>query len=112
MALVLHEDARNQGRSEEEILGDFARIGRAQSLREGDLEARWDTLTRREREVLALLCMGHSNDEIGMILGIASATVKSHLNNIYYKFDVHTRQQLRSAMKDWGFEEWWQAGHK
>jgi DNA-binding CsgD family transcriptional regulator len=48
-------------------------------------------LTPREREVLFWLGKGKSNAEIGLILGIASATVSKHLERIYPKINVENR---------------------
>lgn len=59
-----------------------------------------DLLTDRERDVLALLVHGHSNNEIGEQLGISPHTVKNHLRSIYGKLDVNTRTAAaRLAMK-------------
>ncbi len=48
-------------------------------------------LTRRECEVLAWVAKGKSNDEVGVILGMRSATVGKHLEHIYRKLGVESR---------------------
>jgi DNA-binding NarL/FixJ family response regulator len=50
-------------------------------------------LTRRETEILALICVGKSNDEIGEQLFISTNTVKTHIYNIYRKIGVPNRMQ-------------------
>lgn len=50
-------------------------------------------LTAREKEVLALIAQGKSNLEIGSILYITEATVKSHVNSILSKMHVEDRTQ-------------------
>ncbi|MCS6881227.1 MAG: response regulator transcription factor [Oscillochloridaceae bacterium] len=52
-----------------------------------------ETLTRREREVLALLAHGLSNDEIGARLCVSRATVKFHCGQIFAKLGVQSRSQ-------------------
>jgi DNA-binding CsgD family transcriptional regulator/pimeloyl-ACP methyl ester carboxylesterase len=47
----------------------------------------------RELEVLALLAAGQSNEEIARTLFLTVGTVKTHLNAIYRKLDVHSRTQ-------------------
>jgi DNA-binding CsgD family transcriptional regulator/pimeloyl-ACP methyl ester carboxylesterase len=47
----------------------------------------------RELEVLALLAAGQSNQEIARTLFVTVGTVKTHLNAIYRKLDVHSRTQ-------------------
>jgi DNA-binding CsgD family transcriptional regulator len=50
-------------------------------------------LTPREREVLSYSAEGKSVSVIASILSVADGTVKFHLQNIYNKVDVTTRQQ-------------------
>ncbi len=53
-------------------------------------------LTTRERDVLTILALGHTNREIADQLCIGIETVKSHLNSIYAKFAVSRRSQAVS----------------
>jgi two-component system, NarL family, response regulator LiaR len=48
-------------------------------------------LTNREYEVLQLIVMGHSNDEIAESLFISLSTVKTHISNLYEKMNVKRR---------------------
>src|SRR5580765_2982117 len=48
-------------------------------------------LTQRETEVLAWVAEGKSNNDVGLILGIRSVTVKKHLEHIFEKMCVETR---------------------
>lgn len=48
-------------------------------------------LTPREREILARLCEGASNAQIGRLLGISEKTVRNHVSNLYDKLGVHSR---------------------
>lgn len=48
-------------------------------------------LTPREADVLHWLREGKRNEEIGIILGMAITTVKTHLKHIYQKLGVETR---------------------
>ena len=50
-----------------------------------------DVPSGRELEVLALLAAGQSNEEIARALFLTVGTVKTHLNAIYRKLDVHSR---------------------
>lgn len=50
-------------------------------------------LTRREREILQLLSMGLSNQEMAEKLVIAEGTLKRHVANLYQKLGVHNRAQ-------------------
>ena len=50
-------------------------------------------LTRREREILALMSEGHSNRELARMMWVTEQTVKFHLSNIYRKLDVSNRTE-------------------
>ena len=54
----------------------------------------WDTLTRREIEVLKLVGEGHTSPEIAQILGISSKTVDKHRANMMKKLDLHNSAAL------------------
>jgi DNA-binding NarL/FixJ family response regulator len=51
-------------------------------------------MTKREREIIALIADGLSNKEIAHQLNIATHTVKSHVHNIMEKLALHTRLQI------------------
>jgi DNA-binding NarL/FixJ family response regulator len=55
---------------------------------------RLDGLTQREREILRLVGLGRSNDEISQALFISPHTVKTHISNLMVKLDIHDRYQL------------------
>ncbi len=55
----------------------------------GDIEP----LTEREKEVLALVAEGKSNQEIAEKLFVRDVTVKTHLNTIFKKLKVKSRTQ-------------------
>lgn len=53
-----------------------------------------DSLTARQREILALLLEGRSNKEIARSLGILEGTIKVHLRSVMQRLGVHNRTQL------------------
>jgi LuxR family maltose regulon positive regulatory protein len=52
-----------------------------------------EPLTERELELLRLVAVGHSNQQIAQELFLAVGTVKKHLNNIFGKLTVGNRTQ-------------------
>lgn len=56
------------------------------------------SLTRREREVLALVRQGLTNQAIARRLAVSPHTVRKHLENAYARLDVHSRTE--AAMTD------------
>lgn len=64
---------------------------RTHSLKE---ETQFNDITPREREVLALLAEGASNEEIAAALVISPKTVERHRENIMRKLNLHSRAEL------------------
>ena len=55
---------------------------------------RLDALTEREREIIAVVAQGLSNDEIAAQLFLSPATVKTHVNRAMTKLAARDRAQL------------------
>ena len=72
-------------------------IAAPEPLRRARLLAR--ALTRRESEVLELLELGCSHDEIAYRLTISTETAKAHAKRIYRKLGVHSKAELRDALR-------------
>ncbi|NJK44900.1 MAG: response regulator transcription factor [Pleurocapsa sp. SU_196_0] len=71
------------------LISEFASIT-SKTQRRHDLEA----LTEREREVMALVAEGLSNDEIAERLTISPATAKTHVSRSMGKLGARDRAQL------------------
>jgi two-component system, NarL family, nitrate/nitrite response regulator NarL len=52
------------------------------------------TLTKRERQIMHVVCEGRSNKEVGRQLYLSEGTVKAHLHRIYQKLAIHNRTAL------------------
>ncbi len=55
-------------------------------------------LSKREREVVDLICLGYSNADIAKMLFISAHTVKDHTKKIYPKMGVHSRLELAALV--------------
>jgi len=53
-----------------------------------------EEITRRERQILELMCEGLSNAEILSRCRISAMTLKSHQKSLYQKLGVGTRSQV------------------
>jgi DNA-binding NarL/FixJ family response regulator len=72
-----------------QLIGEFARRARpGRSMRELDL------LTGREKEIVALVAEGLSNDEIARRLVVSPATAKTHVSRAMVKLAARDRAQL------------------
>ena len=56
--------------------------------------SRLRSLTPRERAVLQMLTQGTTRDEIASRLGVSRNTVRTHMQNLYAKLDMHSRVDI------------------
>jgi DNA-binding NarL/FixJ family response regulator len=64
----------------------------------GEQDARLDRLTRRQREILEHVASGATDAAVGAALGVAGATVKKHLEQIYERLGVHSRTAAAAVL--------------
>lgn len=68
-------------------------------------------ITERQREVVALIAAGCSNDEVGTRLGISPRTAKAHCDVLRQKLGVRRRRQIPVAFRLLTGEDPLTAGH-
>jgi DNA-binding NarL/FixJ family response regulator len=68
-----------------------------------DDQKKIDSLTNRQREVLALVCEGSSNKAIASLLGLSENTVKIHVTAILKSLSVSNRTQAVLLANKTGF---------
>jgi DNA-binding NarL/FixJ family response regulator len=58
------------------------------------------SLSYREKQILGLVVMGHTNSQIGARLFLAESTVKSHLSSAFTKLGVRSRSEAAALILD------------
>jgi DNA-binding NarL/FixJ family response regulator len=58
------------------------------------------SLSTRERQILAMVVIGLTNQEIGARMFLAESTVKSHLSSAYNKLGVRSRSEAVAVIMD------------
>jgi LuxR family maltose regulon positive regulatory protein len=89
----------------ERLLAAFAELGTQSALhprkeQQFGIQGLVEPLTRRELEVLQLVCEGLSNRQIAERLTITLNTVKKHTSNVYGKLAVGSRAQAIVRARD------------
>lgn len=72
----------------------MVRSFRASRTADDDVIRRLLRLTDREREILAWLCQGHSRNDMADALQISAHTVRTHVQRIIEKFEVHSQAEV------------------
>jgi two-component system response regulator NreC len=80
-----------------------ARLVAAEAEEQARVEA--DPLSEREREVMRLLALGHTNQEIATMLYISVRTAETHRAHIMQKLRLSSRAELVRYAIDQGFLE-------
>ena len=107
---TVREMAVSQRRAEHEVYDDLIEFGMKALSETGKYEEIWGQLSTREQQVTALICLGFRSYEIAIALGVSYETVRSHSKHIYAKFGLG-RKELRQALRQWDFENWWEEHH-
>ena len=106
MQVTLTTLSQHEGRPEDELIQDLLAAGLTHYYSSDVLLNQWETLSPRERDVAALVCLGYTNKEIGGRLNISPQTVKTHLRNVLVKFNFRTRFELKLSLQGWDFSYW------
>lgn len=81
------------------LLGDLLAWLLQKREDQGDALRRAAQLTRREREVLAILADGGNNDAIAQALVISPQTARTHIQNVFGKLGVHSRLEAAAFVR-------------
>ena len=93
-------------RSEEELASELLTSAIHQRLKADETLSLWEGLSGREQHVIALACLGYSNEEIARRLSIAKDTVKSHIYSGVKKYGVRNKAELLQTLKNYDFGAW------
>ena len=98
--------AELERRPADDIAAELLISGLAQRDMAQENWRRWQSLSTREQQVAALVCLGYTNRQIAARLVISVETAKSHVRNVLYKFDLHSKRELSLLLIDWDFSAW------
>ena len=109
LKVTLSTIAKDEGRPESELIPELLNAGLTQYTSSERLWNKWQTLSLREKDVVAFVCLGYTNQEIALRMNISPNTVKDRLSSVFRKFNIHKRNDLRMLFSLWDFSEWeWQ----
>ena len=106
LQVTLSTIARHEGRPEDELLPDLLAAGLTQYRTVDELLPKWESLSPREQNVAALVCLGYTNNQIALRQGTSLQTIKTQMRSVLRKFGVENRHQLRTILAHWNFSAW------
>ncbi len=102
LQLQAEQEQRPEDELVEELLSDM--LATRQVVDERFLT--WESLTGRQQEIVAMLCLSYSNPKIARHLGISINAVNRHVQKVLERFAVHDRTGLRQKLAYWDFSAW------
>lgn len=106
LQVTLSTLARHEGRPEHELLPDLLAAGLDQYRSIDEIWPKWESLSPREQDVAALTCLKLTNRQIAAQLSLSPETIKTHIRNILFKFDLNSKEELRHILAGWDFSGW------
>jgi DNA-binding CsgD family transcriptional regulator len=101
--------AERERRTEQEVAQELLALAIAQRDAAEAQLLRWRALTPREQQVVALVCLNYTNEQIANRLVISPETVKTHIRNVLWKLNLAGKADLRQALVDWDFSAYEEA---
>ena len=106
LQVTLSTLARHEGRSEHELFPDLLAAGLDQYRSIDELWPKWESLSPREQDIAALTCLGLTNRQIAGRLSLSPETIKTHIRNVLFKFNLNSKDELRHILAGWDFSGW------
>ena len=106
LQVTLSTLAQDEGRPEHELIPELLNAGLQQYTPNERLWKKWESLSPREKDVAALVCLRYTNREIAARLNISPETVKDRLETALQKFHITKRTELRVLLANWDFSEY------
>ena len=106
LLVSLEQLARYRGTTPSKVAADLLERELQSVEVERETWEKWQSLTEREQQVAALICLQYRTQQIAARLQIAPETVRSHVHNILHKMDLPNRIALRQLLAGWNFSSW------
>jgi len=106
LLVSLEQLARYRGSTPRKVAAELLSRELQQVEVERETWEKWQSLTEREQQVAALICLQYRTQQIAARLQIAPETVRSHVHNILHKMDLPNRIALRQLLTGWDFSSW------
>lgn len=101
--LELTDSATQETRTQEQQVSDPQAVSQSNN----PLYQRWLYLAPRDQDIIALICLGYSNEQIAYKLSLTPITVRSYIyKNVFQKLGVHSKTEIRLLFFGWDFNAW------
>ena len=90
----------------EELCQYLLRSGLAKRNAAEETWQRWESLSGREQDTIAYVCLQYTNRQIAVIMKIPVNTVNWYIRKILEKFNFHNKVAIQIKFSGWDFINW------
>jgi DNA-binding NarL/FixJ family response regulator len=99
----LTDSATQETRTHEQQVSDSQAVSQSND----PLYQRWLYLAPRDQDIIALICLGYSTEQIAYKLNLTPKTVRTYIyKNVFQKLDVHSKTEIHLLFFGWNFNAW------
>jgi len=98
--------SEHERRPADQLAQDLIAAGLTRYHSPDEVLKKWESLSPRQQDMAAFVCLGYTNRQIAMLLTLSPETVKTHMTKVFQKFEVMSRQELRDMLSGWNFSQW------
>jgi len=106
LATYVYALAEYERRQPDQVVNELLASGLVQRDMADEAWQRWLSLSPREQQVAALVCLDYTNRQVAARLVISPETVKVHVRNALAKYGLRSRNELRMMLAEWDFSAW------
>ena len=103
---LLYDLADLEQRPVDEVAGDLIQQALSERRDLTDTLRTWHSLSPRQQQIAALVCLDYTNQQIAARLSISPETVKSHVRVILNRFEMRSKVELSRFLSNWDFSAW------
>jgi DNA-binding CsgD family transcriptional regulator len=103
---ALVEQARLEQVAPDELAADMLYTALMKRRSSTELWERWQKFTLREKDVIALTCLGYTNRQITAKLDLAPDTVNWYIRKVLIRLTLHSKSELKLIFEGWDFSKW------
>jgi DNA-binding NarL/FixJ family response regulator len=99
--------ATQEKRNLEKYASDSPAVSLPYDPNKDPLYQRWLSLSPRDQDIIALICLGYTNDQMAHRLGISAQTIKSYVQTVFNKLALRSKTEIRLTFFGWDFSSWY-----
>ena len=103
---TLMDQADREQMPAEELCKYLLRSGLAKRKAAEEIWQQWETLSGREQDIIAYICLQYNDRQMATKMEISANTVNWYVRKILEKFNFHSEAEIQIKFSGWDFGNW------